>query len=77
MEIFDTRMVKLVEKISDVIESFGGKGPLNSENAWTSILYHWFDSSKMQTAFGITPKPARFAIANSIAWSRENGLINK
>jgi dihydroflavonol-4-reductase len=62
-------------KVGDALESIGKKGPINTENAWTSVLYHWFDSSKATREFGLTLKPAEYAIRRSVEWSKEHGLI--
>ncbi|HVK60515.1 MAG TPA: NAD-dependent epimerase/dehydratase family protein [Bdellovibrionales bacterium] len=62
-------------KIGDVMESFGKKGPLNTENAWTSTLYHWFDSAKAQRELGLKLKPAEYAISQSVRWMRDNGYL--
>lgn len=66
-----------IGKVGDLMERFGKKGPINSENAWTSTLFHWFDSSKAQRELGFKARPSREAIAHSIQWARENGLLNK
>ncbi len=63
--------------IGDVLEKFGLKGPVNSETAWTSTLYHWFEHEKATKAFGFKPRPAIEAIEASIRWSRNNGLLTK
>lgn len=62
-------------KVGDFLESIGKKGPINSENAWTSVLYHWFDNSKAKRELGLNPKPAAYAIAQSVKWMKDNGLI--
>lgn len=62
-------------RIGDLLESFGSKGPLNTENAWTSTLYHWFSNEKAKRDFGFSPRPAQEALEASIRWSRDNGLI--
>lgn len=69
-------IVHLIGKIGDHLERRGKKGPLNSENAWTSIMYHWFDSTKAQKELGLKPKPAREAINESVQWVKENGLLD-
>ena len=63
-------------KIGDALESIGKKGPLNSETAWTSTLYHWFDSSKAQRELGLKLKPASYAIEQSVRWMKDNGLLS-
>jgi dihydroflavonol-4-reductase len=61
--------------VGDVMDSVGLKGPISRENAWTSTLYHWFDSSKAKQELGFNPAPASVAIENSVRWSREHGLL--
>lgn len=64
-------------KVGDALELFGKKGPLNSETAWTSTLYHWFDNSKAKKELGLNPKTAREGIKNSVQWMKDNGVLNK
>jgi dihydroflavonol-4-reductase len=68
-------LVKSIGKVGDALESLGSKGPLNSENAWSSILYHWFDNSKARRELGLNPKPASYAIGQSVKWMKDNGLL--
>lgn len=65
-----------IGKVGDMLESMGKKGPLNSENAWTSTLYHWFDNSKAKREFGLNFKSAEYAIEQSVKWQRDNGYLN-
>jgi dihydroflavonol-4-reductase len=60
--------------VGDVLEKFGKKGPLNSETAWTSTLYHWFDNSKARRELGLTFKPASYALEQSVRWMKDHGL---
>lgn len=46
-------------KTGDLLEKIGKKGPINTENAWTSTLYHWFDNSKAKRELQLNPKPAK------------------
>lgn len=62
--------------IGDQLEKIDLKGPLNSERAWTAILYHWFDNSKAKKELGLNPRPAALAIKNSVAWMKQNGLLS-
>lgn len=64
-----------IGKMGDFLEKRGMKSPLNTENAWTSVLYHWFDSSKAQRELGYTPKPASYSIQQSLNWIKEQGLL--
>jgi dihydroflavonol-4-reductase len=63
-------------RVGDLLEKIGKKGPINTENAWTSVLYHWFDSTKAQRELGLTLKPAQYAIASSVKWMRDNGVLD-
>jgi dihydroflavonol-4-reductase len=62
-------------RVGDLLESIGKKGPFNTENAWTSTLYHWFSNEKAKRDFGFKPRPAQEALEASVRWSRDNGLI--
>jgi dihydroflavonol-4-reductase len=62
-------------KAGDLMESFGRKGPLNSETAWTSTLFHWFDHSKAERELGFKPRPAQEALRESVEWMRNNGML--
>lgn len=64
-----------IGKFGDLMEKVGQKGPLTSENAWVSTLYHWFDSSKAQRELGLKSKPAHYAIAQSVGWMKQNGIL--
>ncbi len=61
--------------IGDACESIGIKGPISSETAWTSSLFHWFDNSKAKEKLGINFKTSVEAIQQSVTWARENGFI--
>ena len=61
--------------VGDSLEAHGRKFLVNSETAWTSTLFHWFDNSKMRTQLGLQPLPARKAIEDSIQWMKENGKL--
>lgn len=61
--------------VGDRLEKLGRKGPVNSENAWTSTLFHWFDARKARAALGLEPRPAKEAIYASVTWMRERGLL--
>lgn len=64
-------------RIGDLMESFGMKGSLSTENAWTATMFHWFDNSKAKKELGFNPRPAREAIRSSVKWMKENGLLSK
>lgn len=61
-------LVKSLGSLGNVTEKLGLSIGLNSENAWTSILFHWYDSSKAQRELGLKPQPAQEAIAKSVKW---------
>ena len=62
--------------LGDLMERVGLKGPISTENAWASTLFHWFDHSKAKKELNFNPKPADVAIENSVRWMREQGLLS-
>lgn len=64
-----------VGMLGDGLEYLGLKGPLSRENAYTATLYHWFDSSKAQKELHFSPRPAQFAIHNSVQWMKDQGMV--
>lgn len=58
-----------------VLEPMGVKGPLSSETAHTSSMYHWFSSGKAQRELGLKPTPAKTAITESVRWMIDNGYV--
>lgn len=69
-------LLHTVGLVGDLLEKCGLKGPLSRENAYTATMYHWFDSSKAQKELNFNPRPARFAIHNSVQWMKDQGLLN-
>lgn len=67
--------VKAIGKVGDLLENGGRKGPLNSENAWTALLYHWFDNAKARAELNFNPRPADEAMKESVDWMKEQGLL--
>jgi dihydroflavonol-4-reductase len=61
--------------VGDLMGSLGMRSPISRENAWTSTMFHWFDSSKAQRELDFKPRPAQIAIAQSVKWIKENGLL--
>jgi dihydroflavonol-4-reductase len=61
--------------IGDILNSLGFSSSLSLEKYYTSTMYHWFDNSKAKQKLGFNPRPAREAIAASVKWSKEKGLI--
>ena len=62
--------------VGDALERVGRRGPLNTENAWTARLYHWFDHEKARAELGFNPRPADDALRESVAWMKQEGLLN-
>ncbi|MGZ3723480.1 MAG: dihydroflavonol 4-reductase, partial [Bdellovibrionales bacterium] len=69
-------VVRGLGKIGDALEAIGKKGPINTENAWTSTLFHWFDHTKATRELGFNPRPAREALGESVEWMKQNGYLN-
>jgi dihydroflavonol-4-reductase len=59
----------------DFMQTIGKKGPMSSENAWTSTLYHWFDNTKAKTKLNMKFRSSNAAIEQSIYWAKQNGFI--
>ncbi len=69
-------VVKIMGQIGDLLEPLNKKFPLNSEAAWSAILFHWYDNSKAVKELGLKPRPAKVAIQESVQWIKEQGLLN-
>jgi len=69
-------VVRAIGKVGDGLEAVGKKGPINTENAWTSTLFHWFDHTKARRELGFKPRPADEALRESVEWMREHGYLN-
>lgn len=61
--------------VGDWLTFLGMNSSLSRENAWTSTLYHWFDSSKAQQELDFKPRSAQIAISQSVKWIKDNKLI--
>lgn len=72
-----TWLVFLVGTFGDLREKFGASSSLSLENARTSTMYHWFDNSKARRELGLIPRPAKEAVAASVKWMKENGMLDK
>ncbi|MCB0351231.1 MAG: NAD-dependent epimerase/dehydratase family protein [Bdellovibrionales bacterium] len=68
-------VVHTLGKVGDFLETKGIKTPLNSETAWTSTLFHWFDNSKAKRELSLNPTSAKKAIGESVLWMKEHGVI--
>ena len=68
--------LKLLGAMGDLMTAFGKETSLSSETAVTSVIYHWFDSSRAQKELGFQPTPSRVAISESIQWMKEKGLLD-
>lgn len=67
--------VHALGKLGDVLEKFGRKGPISGENAWTSVLFHWFDHGKAKAELGFNPRPANEALGESVGWMKQHGYL--
>jgi dihydroflavonol-4-reductase len=68
-------LLHLLGKFGDRRERQGAHGPVNSENAWTSTLFHWFDNSKARRALGLNPRSSQEAVNRSVEWMQQQGLL--
>ena len=67
--------IHMLAFMSATLERVGKKGPVSSESAQASILFHWFDHAKATKELHFHPRPAREAIRDSVAWMRAQGLL--
>ncbi|MFP5518315.1 MAG: SDR family oxidoreductase [Bdellovibrionia bacterium] len=73
--LIPTWLIHLLGIVGDFLSLLGLKGGISRENAYTATMYHWFDNSKAKTELNFDPKPAQYAINNSVQWMKENGII--
>ncbi len=62
--------------IGDALNSIGVPFGLSRENAFTATLFHWFNCQKAKTELNFNPKPADYAIENSVRWMKDNHYIS-
>lgn len=68
--------VHALGKLGDALEKIGRKGPISSENAWTSVLFHWFEHGKAKAELGFNPRPASEALSESVEWMKQHGYLS-
>ncbi len=68
-------VVHAIGKVGDGLERLGKKSPLNSEKAWTAVLYHWFDHGKARRELDFNPRPAQAALFESVEWIKQHGYL--
>lgn len=71
-----TMALHIVGAVGDFMEIMGFKSPFSRENAWTSSMFHWADSSKARKELDFNPRPAREAVHNSVQWMKDKGLLS-
>lgn len=70
-------VLKGLAAVDNSLQTVGLRGPLPSERALVAAMYHWYDSSKARRELGFTTRPAQQAIANSVGYMKEHGLLGK
>lgn len=73
--LLPTPVLHGIGMVGDLMGTLGMKSPISRENAWTSTMFHWFDSSKAQRELDFKPRPAEIAISQSVQWIKENGYL--
>lgn len=68
-------LLHILGAIGDKKEASGENFFINSETAWTSTLYHWFDNKKMLDVLKIKPMSAQAAVYESVDWMKKNKII--
>lgn len=72
-----TGVLKTLACVDNSLSNVGLKGPLPSERAIVATMFHWYDSSKARQELGFSARPAQQAIANSVHWMSQQGLLRK
>jgi dihydroflavonol-4-reductase len=75
--LLPSAVLHAIGMFGDLMGAMGMKSPISRENAWTSTMYHWFDSSKAQRELDFKPRPAQAAISQSVKWIKDNGLLKQ
>lgn len=70
-------MIKILGQVGELLALFGLKGPMSSETAWTSTLYHWFSNEKAKKELGLNPRSAQEAISESVNWMKQQGVLDE
>lgn len=68
-------VVLTLGKITDALDRIGIRGPLNSESAYNSILFHWFLHDKARRELNFQPRDGSVAIEESVRWMRDHGML--
>lgn len=68
-------MISNIGKLGDLFKPLGVKWPINSENAWTAVLYHWFDNKRAKEELGWEPRSFQHALHESVQWMKDNKLL--
>jgi dihydroflavonol-4-reductase len=70
-------VLQCIAGLDENLSKIGLKGPLSSERAYVAMMYHWYDSTKARQELGFSTRPAQQAIANSVQWMSQRGLLRK
>lgn len=71
-----SKIVRAIGRTGDFLEKIGIHAPMNSESAWTSTLFHWFDNSKAKRDLGFNPGDSTKAIQSSVDWMKSHGYLS-
>jgi dihydroflavonol-4-reductase len=73
--LLPSAVLHTIGMVGDLMGTMGLRSPISRENAWTSTMFHWFDSSKAQRELDFKPRPAQMAVSQSVKWIKENGYL--
>ena len=68
-------ILKVIGSFGDFLKPLGVSWPINSENANTASMFHWFDNKRAKEELGFNPRPSQNAIHESVAWMKENKIL--
>lgn len=70
-------LLKTIGWIGEILDKVGLPAPFSLENAWSASLFNWYDNTKAKNELGFNPKPADYALENSVKWIKDHGYLNK
>lgn len=67
----------LIGTVGDAITMITGREPIfNSASLRMGAQFHWYSSQRAKDVLGYQPRPAGQSLDETIAWFRENGMLD-
>lgn len=72
-----TWLIRSLGYAGEATLALGLKFPFNKDSAYAATLFHWFKNEKAVKQLNLNPRPASYAIEQSVRWMRDNGLLKR